>query len=689
MAWLQGLAGKAEGLLNKMDQTAAVSLHSPGSTEKLNATIHSDQPSGGWNSMHRIRRSGSNSSTVSDFTDGGTGRYQQGEGQVINEMEEQGGHFRRTASSQSMNQAHDYDGEWTAVSSSSSPRAKQHKRSASARKPVDMFEELNATSFASEKGTADGADGTGEDGDEVVEDGGRTAVRSASQELTTGGSVDSLARENQLMKSELQSQARELSMALNRVKRAEQDSQKLLNQLSAERQRFASENDTRERDFLTALTAKDSQAAALRLQFEQIERDWKTAEARLTEAGIHVKRLEQLSSSYSLQDLAAEESARRLAEMEAMLQSEKDHAAEQIERLKTTIRILEDQNRDYLNSIAVAERSRVSDQNSLEDLKRQLNLMTTECEMAQRELSDYKQKALKILQSKDELITALKSGNGVVTDESADLEASEIELERDMLRDEVVKLRESTEKLSRHIGERESQYKRDCAELREQYVKVEQMALAGADRCRDMDASLKSSTEEITYIRNEAARKEQSLQQRLKDRDEDLQRIRQQLLTRSESRPSDVELESRMHVLTENLIQKQSTIETLNTEKHAMSVQIERLEKRLRDAPKAAYQESRIAVTSDSSADSSAGGFGRTSSFLMENESDNKVARQLKKAYSTVDRFSFRLGIFLRRYPLARVMVIAYMLLLHFWVLVVLLTYTPEIHSHETPPGRK
>ena len=294
------------------------------------------------------------------------------------------------------------------------------------------------------------------------------------------------------------------------------------------------------------------------------------------------------------------------------------------------------------------------------------------------------------MQSKDELISSLKNGNGLVTDETADLEAQEITLERDMLRDEVVKLRDVTEKLTRLSNERESTHKRDCAELRDQYVKVEQLALAESHRCLELEATIKSHTDDMAYIRSEAARRENSLQQRLKDREEDLHRVRQQLLTRSESRSTDGELESRMRVLTENLIQKQSAIESLNTEKHAMSVQIERLEKRLRDAPKST--ESRITVsaaTSHSNEFSSgfenATGQGR---FFAENSADNQVARHLKKAYSSVDRFSFRLGIFLRRYPLARVMVIAYMLLLHFWVLVVLLTYTPEMHGHETP-GKK
>ena len=43
---------------------------------------------------------------------------------------------------------------------------------------------------------------------------------------------------------------------------------------------------------------------------------------------------------------------------------------------------------------------------------------------------------------------------------------------------------------------------------------------------------------------------------------------------------------------------------------------------------------------------------------------------------------SIQLGVFLRRYPAARVLVIFYIVLLHLWVLIVIMTYSPEMHDH-------
>jgi hypothetical protein len=48
-------------------------------------------------------------------------------------------------------------------------------------------------------------------------------------------------------------------------------------------------------------------------------------------------------------------------------------------------------------------------------------------------------------------------------------------------------------------------------------------------------------------------------------------------------------------------------------------------------------------------------------SFLMESPFDTGVARRVKRAYSSLDAVGVRIGLFLRRYPLARILVLFYM----------------------------
>ncbi|CAF5067445.1 unnamed protein product, partial [Rotaria magnacalcarata] len=50
-----------------------------------------------------------------------------------------------------------------------------------------------------------------------------------------------------------------------------------------------------------------------------------------------------------------------------------------------------------------------------------------------------------------------------------------------------------------------------------------------------------------------------------------------------------------------------------------------------------------------------------------------------------LDKLGIRLGVFLKRYPAVRLGVIFYTILLHLWTLIVLFTYTPEVHGHLNP----
>jgi hypothetical protein len=225
MSWLQGLAGKAEGLLTRMDQTAASSLHSPGSTDHLNgSTDHLNGSSkefpDGFGAWSRVRRSGSNSSTVSDFSGG-----YQGQAQTVNETNLNEISIRRTASHQDL--------DWN-----SSPRPK-HKRNASSKQEDDLLSQLNfptpektnlhASSRPERESSRSNlqSDQNSEKNKPDVSDGAEIEVQKdvlieSPTNGSVGASLEAVIRENKLIKSELQGQSRELSMALTRVKRAEQ-----------------------------------------------------------------------------------------------------------------------------------------------------------------------------------------------------------------------------------------------------------------------------------------------------------------------------------------------------------------------------------------------------------------------------------------------------------------------------------
>lgn len=63
--------------------------------------------------------------------------------------------------------------------------------------------------------------------------------------------------------------------------------------------------------------------------------------------------------------------------------------------------------------------------------------------------------------------------------------------------------------------------------------------------------------------------------------------------------------------------------------------------------------------------------------FMMVNPFDSRMSRRVKRAYSNLDQLGVRLGVFLRRYPLARIFSVFYVTFLHFFVVFVLLSSTP------------
>lgn len=73
-------------------------------------------------------------------------------------------------------------------------------------------------------------------------------------------------------------------------------------------------------------------------------------------------------------------------------------------------------------------------------------------------------------------------------------------------------------------------------------------------------------------------RQQLALQTKLQQKDAEIERLTGQVASRSMHSHSDNEMETRIRSLTENLIQKQSLIESLQTERHSLLVQLERTE---------------------------------------------------------------------------------------------------------------
>ena len=197
--------------------------------------------------------------------------------------------------------------------------------------------------------------------------------------------------------------------------------------------------------------------------------------------------------------------------------------------------------------------------------------------------------------------------------------------------------------------------------------------------------------------------KKQTHSIQLNERERELERLRSQLTAKTINHVNDDELEKRLQTLTESLIHKQTIIETLQTDKSSLTMQLERLEKRLDDYEKISsttannslQQSSKRLPTATSVAiDMDSNGIYDNDHeeslryripLLRETPYDPDIAKKVKRAANELDKLGIRLGIFLKRYPAVRLGVIFYTILLHLWTLIVLFTYTPEVHGNTHP----
>jgi chromosome segregation ATPase len=195
---------------------------------------------------------------------------------------------------------------------------------------------------------------------------------------------------------------------------------------------------------------------------------------------------------------------------------------------------------------------------------------------------------------------------------------------------------------------------------------------------------------DYTSHEDEWHRQKQIYQEQSIERDRDLERLRLQLTTKALYHVNDEELERRCQTLTESILNKQTTIESLQMENSSLRMQLERLETRLDEYDTINMRTSQsslftsklpsimtIAIDENELVDN----LRHRSPLLRETPFDVHLTKQVKRAANELDHMTMRLTMLLRRYPIVRLAALFYVILLHLWTFIVLCTYTPEIHD--------
>ncbi|XP_017755988.1 PREDICTED: golgin-84 [Eufriesea mexicana] len=302
------------------------------------------------------------------------------------------------------------------------------------------------------------------------------------------------------------------------------------------------------------------------------------------------------------------------------------------------------------------------------ELQSVLERSRLELNSTRSDLEQHKARALKTLQEKEKLITELRCNETTGMDDTTIMELNQLRQERDILREENQQCSEQLRIVHEELMNANVKLEKMRQKSAETNVQAQEIFATERRRRLDAEEDARLHSDEIRSLKDELIRQRNNYTTQLQKNDSEITRLRMQL---SATSTPNSEVESRLASLTQTLVSKQQALENLTTERNALRLQLEKVEHEFKNSRRNVSYNS-INDTDDAKA--------QVPTFLIETPFDTGVTRRVKRAYSSLDAISIRTGVFLRRYPLARILVLIYMALLQFWVLIVLLSQSPEAH---------
>lgn len=341
--------------------------------------------------------------------------------------------------------------------------------------------------------------------------------------------------------------------------------------------------------------------------------------------------------------------------------------------------LLEKQETDHQKEIVILneklkalEVEKLQQSKQIMDLQFVIDRNRQELNLVRSELEQHKARALKTLQEKEKLIAELKNNAPTAMDEVTIMELNQLKQERDSVREENQQMCQQLKTLHEELINADLNLEKIRQKSME--TNLENQEILASERHRRLEAEddARLHSEEIRSLKDELINQHNEFSLQLQKQNSEISRLKLQLST---SAMPNSEMDTRIASLTETLVRKQQALECLTTERNALRFQLEKIEHEYRNAAgnlRRNIMYNNINDTDDAKA--------QVPTLFMETPFDTSVTRRVKRAYSSLDAISIRTGVFLRRYPLARILVLIYMGLLQLWVLVVLLSQSPEAH---------
>ncbi|CAH0596277.1 unnamed protein product [Chrysodeixis includens] len=294
-------------------------------------------------------------------------------------------------------------------------------------------------------------------------------------------------------------------------------------------------------------------------------------------------------------------------------------------------------------------------QSTIADLQNNLQKTTDECKRLEKDWEAYKLRVKNMLVAKDKEIKTMKEGLNFTEDTRVLMEQIDnLKDERDELSEAVAVIRAECNDMKTYLQQVDSRHntaKRVVAALRDE-LKEER---AARDRAEVQAVSV---AKDLKAIQIETGQTIASLRTALRDKENELMQVRE---TTSTVRTTDTSAlnvadydvmqetidNNKIHHLTQTLVQKQTKIDNLLAENNMLRIQLEKVECKYKTevaSLRANFNHSVVHFDGDS------------------------------RSRSRHARF----GYMFKRYPVIKLFVFAYMVMLHLWVLTVLFKSTPE-----------
>lgn len=491
-----------------------------------------------------------------------------------------------------------------------------------------------------------------------------------------------VALQNKLLRSESKALNEEISQLSSRLRQTEDE----LEQTAEAFRQLQKDNYEKERQILKLLRSedefdaviseKDSTIASLQVKIKQANNVITSRDGTIQTLQHAVKKLNEEKELLL---------ASRDADHETFQKKEQSYEdmVEKFEQSKVSLKKeleekLDDSEKRYMeccSALAQAQRSLEEKNDDVTRAQQQVKSLQKQLLLTKEDLQEYKKRAVQVLQDKDRIIEDLSSQlHGTPLSEQYQKfqnDVDELRQQNQLLSQEKSNLESKVSDLEAHIEMLCERHSTELSELELRCQTLEESREQATSTVSTLQHEIDTVSQEYAAYKKKMEKDSDTLIAHLNDTQEELRQLKRKMAEMSLVSTNQEELEHRLQVLTDRLIQKQAQIDTLTNENSALQMQVDALKKEKVHVPK----DTLISVKREEFEDAVPQRRFKMASLATLAPSlqhrDTFMSKKVLHAANTVDSLSMEVGSLLRSSPILRLLLLAYIIGLHFWCIFV------------------